>query len=1421
MSRLLRWAAIAAAVLIVLVTIALLLVNTRWAEEQARRQIVSRVTRALNGELTIGSLEGSLYGHITLRDVTLTQGGAPLLHADAIEVRYQIGRLWREGIVVDDVVVTRPVVSLVERDDGWNFARLVKARERTGKGPRVRLDRLRISDGDVSLTPKTGTARRFQAVALDSSLDLDDGNTAMQIASGAARDVAGVQIESLRTRFTFGQGQWAATEMQARTPLSIVSGRIGGTIADGLRGLDFDLTTDPVALADVQRYVAALGALPADMSVTTHATGAGGRVNAAPWRMTSSAGSATGTLAGEFAPEGFRGRGRLDATDVDLAQWLDDKRWASRLRASGEYELVAPAAGFAKGGYVRFDMRAPEVAILGYRAGAVTARGKYVDGELTADTTGVAYGARASAAVHWVRATRSMTLLGKYAAMDLRQLPANLAVPAMASDLAGAFELSYGPQGWAGSTTFDVSTLEGATIAAGATARFDARTSPIAYEFHGPVSGVNVSRVLSWLDQPPAILERLDEPINGTIDFAGTGTSLETLDATADVALTDSRVLGVGITAATVHSTIRNRALAATIDATVGDVSEKSIEYDALGPFDAKGTVRASVRLPDVTAPFSLDAVEAAATATLTGGRWRGLAIERGDVDASWAKGVIDVRTLDVTGPDFTAKASGRVIASGDAESNLKYDLTVANLAAIEDLVGRPIAGSASTTGTVTGTAKAPVAAGELRLQQLTVDQAKALAVNFTYRATMPDFDPKQATAHAEGTASMVAYGDRQVDEIKAVADYRAEEIDVDVTAIQGDRTVRVAGLIVPQPEENDLRLRRLDAAVGAARWSMPENGEAVIHYASDRVTVESLALVSGDARITVAGTFGRAGADALRVTAERVPIESFAQLMPEERNVTGILDGNATIAGPFDAPQIAVDANVVNGTVSNMKFEKVGGMARYADGKLILDASLLAGELGSLTAAGSMPLSIAGADVSAIPYDLTIRSQSVNLGFFGPVVPGLDKVGGTGLIDVKVGGPSSKPDLTGSIVLNEATFLVIPTGVVYQHVNADLVVKGQQVIVNKFTAQDDDGHLATITGELQVPGVGPPKGFDLKFTADDVHVLKNEYGEVSMSADLSFLGDLTTPLVSGTIEIDRALVEASDLLDRLSARGYQPLPGEERVEGGGEGTPDSTLSRSSLSITLAMPDNVVVRGQDLRSGSGPIGLGNVNVTVGGALTIAKDTGEPLRLTGRMDVVRGTYDFQGRRFDIRRGSELRFTGEPGNPGLNVDAERIISGVTANVHLGGTLAQPEIALSSNPPLDPGDVLSLIVFNQAMNQLQSDDKVNLAARAGLLAAGAVATPLADSVARALDLDMLEIRAPETTGGGASVIIGRQLNERLFVGFRHDFGADEVSQVSFEYRVNEFLRVVTSLAQGGGSVSGSQRTEAAGIDLIFIIR
>jgi translocation and assembly module TamB len=245
-----------------------------------------------------------------------------------------------------------------------------------------------------------------------------------------------------------------------------------------------------------------------------------------------------------------------------------------------------------------------------------------------------------------------------------------------------------------------------------------------------------------------------------------------------------------------------------------------------------------------------------------------------------------------------------------------------------------------------------------------------------------------------------------------------------------------------------------------------------------------------------------------------------------------------------------------------------------------------------------------------------------------------------------------------------------------------------------------------------------------------------------------------------------------------------------------------------------------------LRPG-GPHGatVGDMNITVGGDLRVRKDAGGPVILLGTVETIRGTYEFQGRRFDLQRGGTLRFVGEPTiNPVVDVTATRLIpnTGVTVNVRVKGTVKAPQLALTSNPPLEESDILALIVFNRPVNELGTGERASLAATAGGIATGFLAAPLGESIGRALDLDLFEITTTNDEGElGAGLTIGQQIGDRAFIKARSQFGEDNTTEFLLDYQLARFLRMQLSGAPettGSANRIGERRIEKAGVDMFF---
>src|SRR5204863_7483764 len=218
--------------------------------------------------------------------------------------------------------------------------------------------------------------------------------------------------------------------------------------------------------------------------------------------------------------------------------------------------------------------------------------------------------------------------------------------------------------------------------------------------------------------------------------------------------------------------------------------------------------------------------------------------------------------------------------------------------------------------------------------------------------------------------------------------------------------------------------------------------------------------------------------------------------------------------------------------------------------------------------------------------------------------------------------------------------------------------------------------------------------------------------------------------------------------------------------------------------------DDLVIKGSDLRTPDAPIGLGAMNLTLGGDVRALKDPGGSVRFVGTVNTVRGWYEFQGRRFDILRDGTVQFVGlEEINPNLDIRTQRIIQGVEAHVNIHGTLQKPEIELTSVPPLEQADILSLIVFNQPINRVSEGQQISLAQRAAGIAAGAVAGELAKSIGDALNLSDFEIQMAPESGSVAQFTLGQQITEGLYVKVQESVGDVNTTNFVLEYQLTKW--------------------------------
>ena len=151
------------------------------------------------------------------------------------------------------------------------------------------------------------------------------------------------------------------------------------------------------------------------------------------------------------------------------------------------------------------------MAIWGYQAANVNARGRIDGRRITVDGAAAAYGARATARGTIVTPATpaeqvAVNLRGNASGLDLRRLPPALRVPRLESNLAFAYQLAGPARSLDADVELRRSTLEGATIADGTTARV-ALGPPLNYVVRGGVADLNVRRLGAKLNDGHADLD--------------------------------------------------------------------------------------------------------------------------------------------------------------------------------------------------------------------------------------------------------------------------------------------------------------------------------------------------------------------------------------------------------------------------------------------------------------------------------------------------------------------------------------------------------------------------------------------------------------------------------------------------------------------------------------------------------------------------------------------------------------------------------------------------------------------------------------------------------------------------------------------------------------------------------------------------
>lgn len=216
-------------------------------------RLISRNLRDTGISFACRDLSGNPLGSLRFHQVSMTRpgpdGSFSYLTCDSLDVAYDLGRLLRREVTVQDLVLYRPRLA-VRQASPLEVA--APPTESAGPPPLDwRVDRVGVRGGSFQIsTPQGDVVEEVDDLDLDATVAVEDGRLTGQVASLRARIPSrDLRIERLQASLTWDEGilEWNDAVVHLDSTRVRGSGRVGPDV------LEFDADVDHAELQEVLR----------------------------------------------------------------------------------------------------------------------------------------------------------------------------------------------------------------------------------------------------------------------------------------------------------------------------------------------------------------------------------------------------------------------------------------------------------------------------------------------------------------------------------------------------------------------------------------------------------------------------------------------------------------------------------------------------------------------------------------------------------------------------------------------------------------------------------------------------------------------------------------------------------------------------------------------------------------------------------------------------------------------------------------------------------------------------------------------------------------------------------------------------------------------------------------------------------------
>jgi translocation and assembly module TamB len=518
----------------------------------------------------------------------------------------------------------------------------------------------------------------------------------------------------------------------------------------------------------------------------------------------------------------------------------------------------------------------------------------------------------------------------------------------------------------------------------------------------------------------------------------------------------------------------------------------------------------------------------------------------------------------------------------------------------------------------------------------------------------------------------------------------------------------------------------------------------------------------------------------------------------------TAIASGTVRVSGDLynrDALRITTTIERLDLRLVDYVLRNQGPIQLVAEGQTLrLDNLRLVGDDTALDVAGNIDLRRQALSVQA--------NGAANLAVLQGVMGDL-RSSGRADVSALIGGTAARPIVSGQAMLTEGRLRHFSFPHALENLNGVISFNASGIRL------DDPGYTTPLNGRLGggVVKFGGRVGlsgyqlseFDVTATGEDMRLRFPEGMRSVVDATLALQGPASSPTLTGTVSVQNATwtrgFEASGNMFGLGATDAAGLPTAPGALAS-SGAPPLRYDVRILAPSTLHIDNELAR-----------------IVASTELNLRGTFERPL-LFGRAEIEQGDVRFEGRRYQVTRGS-LDFT-NPNRiqPFFDIEAETRVRMLQqtylVTLRMAGTTDRMQPEFTSDPPLPPIEILTLLFSDTApqgdvelasLRQPNQREQDILQARATRALTGALSQEVGRVVRQTFGVDTFQITPllMDPTADSASrlevnpaarVTIGKRISDRVYLTYARSLSSSTRDElILLEYDQNNSLGWVLS--------------------------